>query len=119
MRDGILLDWTYDYLNRTPGSIAPFDRPIYRAAAQGPGAIRAGNGWYQTVGQDIHDLEAYPKLPVPVLGTSGISTPFLKAFLDRYAQHATMIEFQATGHWIPEERPAETTAAILVFLREP
>jgi pimeloyl-ACP methyl ester carboxylesterase len=99
--------------------IALFDRAVYRAAAQGPGAIRAGNGWYQTVGQDIQDLEAYPKRSVPVLGISGISIPFLKAFLDRYAQHATMIEFKATGHWIPEERPAETAAAILEFLGQP
>ncbi|WP_186291273.1 hypothetical protein [Nitrospirillum viridazoti] len=45
--------------------------------------MRTGNGWYQTVDQDIHDLEAYPKLPVPVVGASGISIPFLKAFLDR------------------------------------
>lgn len=82
-------------------------------------AIRAGNGWYRTVGQDIRDLEAYPELSVPVLGVSGISTPFLKAFLDRYAQHATMMEFKATGHWIPEERAAETTAAILEFLGQP
>ena len=56
---------------------------------------------------------------MPVLDLSGISTPFLKAFLDRYAQHATMIEFKEIGHWIAEERPAETTAAILEFLREP
>ena len=81
--------------------------------------IRAGNGWYQTVDQDIQDLEAYPRLSVPVVGISGISTPFLKAFLDRYAQHATMIEFKETGHWIAEERPTETTTAILEFLREP
>jgi pimeloyl-ACP methyl ester carboxylesterase len=46
-------------------------------------------------------------------------TPFLKAFLDRYAQHATMIEIQATGHWIPEERPVETAAAILEFIGQP
>ena len=73
----------------------------------------------QAVAQDIHDLEAYPKLSVPVLGISGISTPFLKAFLGHYAQDATMIEFQATGHRIPEERPAETTEAILEFLGQP
>jgi len=109
----------YDYLKRTPGAIAPFDRAVYRTAAQGPGAIRAGNGWYQAVGRDIRDLEACPKLSVAVLGISGISTPFLKAFLDRYAQRATLIEFQATGHWIPEERPAETTAAISEFLGQP
>lgn len=54
-----------------------------------------------------------------VLGIGRISTPFLKAFLDRYAQHAMMIEFQATGHWIPEERPAETAAAILELLGQP
>ncbi|PWC63053.1 hypothetical protein TSH7_13940 [Azospirillum sp. TSH7] len=53
------------------------------------------------------------------LDVHGISTPFLKAFLDRYAQHATMMEFTTTRHWIREERPAETTATILEFLGQP
>jgi len=118
-RTDILLDWVFDYINRTPGAIAPFDRAVYKAAARKPGAIKAENGWYQAVGQDIQDLDTYPKLAAPVLGIGGISTPFLKAFLDRYAPNATMIEFGGTGHWIAEERPAQTTAAILEFLHQP
>ncbi|WP_343714362.1 alpha/beta hydrolase [Inquilinus sp.] len=97
----------------------PFDRAVYKAAAREPGAITAEHRWYQTVGQDIQDLDTYPKPAAPVLGIGGISTPFLKACLDRYARNATMIEFEGTGHWIAEERPAQTTAAILEFLRQP
>jgi hypothetical protein len=54
---------------------------------------------------------------MPLLGFSGISTPFIQSLLDRCAQHATMIELKETKHWIAEERLAETIAAILEFLR--
>ncbi|WP_368517619.1 hypothetical protein [Rhizobium sp.] len=48
----------------------------------------------------------YPNLILRMLGISRISRPFLKAFLDRYAQDAKMIEFQATGQWIARrDRP--------------
>ncbi|WP_261540174.1 alpha/beta fold hydrolase [Burkholderia multivorans] len=116
-RTGILLDWMYDYLNRTPGAISVFDRAVYKAAAAEPGAIRAENGWYQTFAQDIADLKTYGKLQVPVLGIGGISYPYLKLFLDEYTINPQLVQFNGAGHWIAEERPTETIDALMHFFQ--
>lgn len=116
-RTGILLDWVYDYLNKTPGAISDFDRDVYKAAAAQPGAIRAGNGWYQTMSQDITDLGTYGKLKTPILGIGGISTPLLSRFLKEYTLNPTFVEFKGTGHWIAEERPQQTVNQLLKYFK--
>lgn len=116
-RTDILVDWVYDYLNKTPGAISSFDRSVYKLAAAQPDAIRAGNGWYQSMQQDIDDLKTYKKLQTPILGIGGISAPLLSAFLKEYARNYKFIEFKGAGHWIAEERPRETIKALLDFLK--
>jgi pimeloyl-ACP methyl ester carboxylesterase len=116
-RMNILLNWMFDYLARDKSAISPFDRAVYIAAYEAPGAISADTRWYQTFGQDIEDLKHYGKLKTPVLGLGGISYSFLAEFLSKYAESATLIELKNTGHWVAEERPGETTAALVKFFQ--
>jgi len=113
----ILQNWVFDYLMKVKGSISPFDRSVFIAPYSSPGAITADAGWYQTFGQDIADLRTYPKLRTPALGIGGIGYPLLATFLKQYAAHYTLIELKNTGHWVPEERPRETTEALVRFFQ--
>jgi pimeloyl-ACP methyl ester carboxylesterase len=42
----------------------------------------------------------------------------LATFLKQYAAHYTLIELKNTGHWVPEERPRETTEALVKFFQQ-
>jgi pimeloyl-ACP methyl ester carboxylesterase len=117
-RMDIVVNWLFDYLAKDKAAISPFDRAVYIAAYEAPGAISAGNRWYQTFGQDIEDLKGYGKLKTPVLGLGGLSHSLLATFLSRYAENATLIELKNTGHWLAEERPRETTATLARFFQQ-
>jgi pimeloyl-ACP methyl ester carboxylesterase len=117
-RMDILLNWMFDYLAKDKTAISPFDRTVYIAAYEAPEAISAGHRWYQTFGQDIEDLRHYGKLKTPVLGLGGLSYSFLATFLSQYVENATLIELKDAGHWLTEERPEETTAALAGFLQQ-
>ena len=60
---------------RLPQSYAGSDRPIRSRRSKGGRAGLGGdqgrNGWYQTVGQDIHDLEAHPSCPCRCSASAG------------------------------------------------
>src|SRR5258705_3265434 len=55
----LLIDWLFDSQLRNPAAISERDRAIYAAAYSQPDAIRAGNGWDQTFGQDLIDAKQY------------------------------------------------------------
>jgi pimeloyl-ACP methyl ester carboxylesterase len=80
-------------------------------------AIHADHGWYQTFGQDIADLQSYGQLTMPVLGLGGLFTPYLAAFLPERCTDVTIVELKDTGHWLPEERPKETTSELVKFFQ--
>ena len=79
--------------------------------------IRAGNAWYQAFGQDIEDDKGYQAVEMPVLGIGGPAHKRLQAYLSRKASHLTLLKAEGSGHFIPEEKPAETAAQIIDFLQ--
>ena len=50
-----------------PDAVTDATATIYASAYDTPDAIRAGNGWYQTFGQDIADDRTYAPVKAPLL----------------------------------------------------
>ena len=54
---------------------------------------------------------------MPVLGIGGPAYKRLQSYLSLKAAHLTMLRAEGSGHFIPEEKPAETAAQIIAFLQ--
>ncbi|WP_219837042.1 alpha/beta fold hydrolase [Paenibacillus sp. R14(2021)] len=107
-------NWIFDYQIYDKASMPKEDRDAYITAYSTPEAIRASNGWYKTLRQDIEDFKTYDRLSVPVLGIGG--TKFnLEPFLRGYATDVKIVTFEKSGHWIAEEKPQETIKAFKDF----
>lgn len=114
-RAHLLLDWMYDYAAVNKGAITPFDRAVYAAAYEQPGAIRAGNALYKAFVRDIEDLATYAASTVPILGIVRPQNPLLGRFFDAHVKDAKLVEIPGCGHWIAEEKPAELLALLFEF----
>jgi len=109
-------EWFYRYLLKDESAIDARDRAVYYKAYASRDAIRAGNAWYQAFPQDILDHKGYGKLAMPVLGLGGPGYGWLKATLEPTVSNLKVVKMEGSGHFIAEERPADTIAAIEAFL---
>ena len=91
-----------------------------RAFAQ-PGNTRCGLEWYRAFPADHHNALEWKqeKLAMPVLALGGEHNygPVIVSILEEFATDVSGGSITGCGHWLPEERPTETTDAILEFLR--
>jgi pimeloyl-ACP methyl ester carboxylesterase len=101
-------------------SIPEADRKAYVAAYSRPGRMHAGWAYFVSFLQAAKDFAelSQTKLTIPILSIGGD-----KSLGDALGQQAklvgtdvTVIVLKDTGHWILEERPNETTAALQKFL---
>ncbi|HEX4247279.1 MAG TPA: alpha/beta hydrolase [Pseudonocardia sp.] len=115
-RSRLLIDWMIDFQSRDPGAFSEDDRARYAAAYDQPGAVRAGNGWYQTFGQDIVDARGYAKLTMPVLALGGLYYPYVTALLEGKATDPRLVELAGAGHYLAEERPDDLVRELTAFL---
>jgi len=101
-------------------SIPEAARKAYTAAYARPARMRAGWAYFVSFQQAAKDFAvlARAKLPMPVLSIAGDKS--MGDVLGRQAKlvgsQVTVIVLKDTGHWVMEERPQETTAALLKFL---
>jgi pimeloyl-ACP methyl ester carboxylesterase len=109
-------EWFYRYLLKDERAIDARDRAVYRQAYASRDAIRAGNAWYQAFPQDILDHKGYARLAMPVLGLGGPGYGWLKATLAPTVADLKVVKMEGSGHFIAEEKPADTVAAIEAFL---
>ncbi|NML63827.1 alpha/beta fold hydrolase [Hymenobacter sp. RP-2-7] len=113
-----LLDYLFAYVMLDERRMSAFDRAVYAAAYNQPESIRAANGWYQALGQDIEDASTYAPLTMPVLGIgSYVSYEFLRQGLPSVAPGAQVIGLPESGHYLFEEKPDQVLAAVLEFLQ--
>jgi pimeloyl-ACP methyl ester carboxylesterase len=101
-------------------SLAEADRAAYAAAYSRPGRMRAGWAYFlsfQQAAKDFAELSK-TKLTMPVLAIGGekASGTLLGQQMKIVATDAKMIVLPNTGHWVMEERPKETTDALMSFL---
>jgi pimeloyl-ACP methyl ester carboxylesterase len=101
-------------------SLSETDRKAYTAAYARPGRMRASWAYFVSFPQAAKDFEelAKTKLTMPVLAIGGekANGTLLGEQMKIVASNATMVVLKNTGHWVLEENPKETTAALVKFL---
>lgn len=120
-RERIYFDYFWnDFAADKTHSIPETDRAAYVAAYARPGRMRAGWAYFVSFQQAAKDFAqlSQTKLTMPVLaigGDKGNGT-VLGNQMKLVATNATMIVLKDTGHSVLEERPNETTEALMKFL---
>jgi pimeloyl-ACP methyl ester carboxylesterase len=101
-------------------SIPEADRKAYTEAYAKPGRMRAAWAYFVSWPQLAKDFAqlSQTKLTMPILSIGGEKSlgNELGAQMKLVADHVNVIVLPNTGHWILEERPKETTDALLSFL---
>src|ERR1700723_3300092 len=101
-------------------SIPEADREAYAAAYARPGRMHAGWAYFVSFLQAARDFAqlSQTKLTMPVLAIGGekANGEVLGEQAKLVATDATVVVLKNTGHWVLEERPKETTEALLKFL---
>jgi len=101
-------------------SIPEADRKAYAAAYAKPGRMRAGWAYFVSFAQAAKDFAqfAQTQLTMPVLAIGGEKSlgEMLGQQMKLVAPDLTVVVLKDTGHWLLEERPKETTDALVKFL---
>jgi pimeloyl-ACP methyl ester carboxylesterase len=101
-------------------SVPEADRQVYTTAYARPGRMRAGWAYFvsfQQAAKDFAELSK-TKLTMPVLSIAGERSmgEALGQQMKLVAANVTSVVLNDTGHWVLEERPRETTDALVKFL---
>ena len=101
-------------------SLPDADRAAYVAAYSRPGRMHAGWEYFvsfQQAAKDFAELSK-TKLTMPVLAIGGekANGVVLGEQMKIVATNATMVVLKDCGHWVLEEKPKETTEALIKFL---
>jgi pimeloyl-ACP methyl ester carboxylesterase len=101
-------------------SLPEGDRAAYAAAYARPGRMHAGWEYFvsfQQAAKDFAELSK-SKLTMPVLAIGGekANGDVLGKQMKLVASDAKMVVLKDCGHWVMEEKPEETTAALMKFL---
>jgi pimeloyl-ACP methyl ester carboxylesterase len=101
-------------------SVPAADRRAYVAAYARPGRMHAGWAYFAAWPETAKDFAhlAQTKLTMPVLSIAGdkAAGDVLGQQMELVATDVHAIILKDTGHWVMEERPKETTEALLKFL---
>jgi pimeloyl-ACP methyl ester carboxylesterase len=101
-------------------SIPEADRVAYTAAYARPGRMRAGWAYFVSFQKAARDFEQLSKnkltFPVLAIGGEKANGDVLARQMKLVASDVTLVVLKNTGHWVLEERPKETTGALLKFL---
>jgi len=112
-----LVDHLCGLMLREQDNVTDRDRRIYAAAYDTPDAIRGGNGWYQTFGQDIADDRTYaPVTPSLLALVSPESHDLVRQLLPTKATDAEIVRVDGTGHYVVEEQPEAVVRHLARFL---
>src|SRR3984893_950344 len=102
-------------------SIPEADRRAYTLAYARPGRMAAGFGYFASFPKTATDFAGLAKtrLGIPVLSIGGEKSlgEARGAQAKLVASDVTVVILKDAGHWILEEQPAETTAALTRFLQ--
>jgi len=120
-REKIYFEFFWNDLAANPlDSVPVVDRETYITAYSRPGRMRAGWAYFASFPQTAKDFTqlSQTKLAMPVLSIAGdkASAAILGPQMKLVASDVTILVLKNTGHWLLEERPQETTAALLKFL---
>jgi pimeloyl-ACP methyl ester carboxylesterase len=101
-------------------SIPEADRRAYAAAYARPGRMRAGWAYFVSFQQAAKDFAELSRtkvtMPVLVIGGEKSLGEVLGQQMKLVATDVTVVVLKDAGHWVLEERPKETTDALVKFL---
>lgn len=124
-RERIYLDRFWNEFSATPAKFSEASRQHYAALYAQPGAMHGGFSQFAAFDQDVMDDRAFVakngKLPIPVLAVGGDKSfgPTMAVVArDAFSNVQTLV-IPDSGHWLMEEQPAATVAAIRAFLDRP
>jgi len=120
-RERIYFDYFWnDFAADKTHSLPEADRAAYAAAYARPGRMRAGWAYFVSFQQAAKDFAqlSQTKLKFPVLAIGGekANGDVLAKQMKLVATDVTFVVLKSTGHWVLEERPKETTDALMKFL---
>jgi len=124
-RERIYLDRFWNEFSATPAHFTEASRQHYAALYAQPGAMHGGFSQFAAFDQDAIDDRAFlaknGKLAIPVLAVGGgKSFGLTMAAVAREAfSNVEGLSIPDSGHWLMEEQPAATVAAIRAFLDKP
>ena len=122
-RERIYLDRFWNELSANPKSIDEATRQHYADLYARPGAIRSAFNQFAAFAQDAIDNQAFSakgKLTMPALAIGGDKSfgAAMGDILRCVATDVTAVVIPNSGHWLMEEQPAATVAAVRVFLNK-
>ena len=122
-RERELLHWFFGHEGHGGnGTVDAADLEDYVRSLARPGAMRAGAHYYAAIFQDGKDnapLKTNP-LAMPVLAVGGVSHtgPMLEQLWREVASDLQTASIPAAGHWLSEENPEATAAALERFFSQ-
>jgi pimeloyl-ACP methyl ester carboxylesterase len=123
-RERIYLDRFWNELSANPKAIGEATRRHYARLYARPGAMHAAFNQFAAFTQDAEDnkaLAAKGKLTMPILALGGDHSfgTQMADIMRLVATDVTAGIIAKSGHWVMEEQPAQTTAAIVNFIDKP
>lgn len=120
-RERIYFDYLWNEIAADKSrSVPDSTREIYASAYALPGRMRAGWAYFATFPKTADDFAGLSKttLPMPVLAMGGDKSlgSFLAPQMKLVASNVSSIVLKDCGHWMMEEQPHETVAALNAFL---
>lgn len=120
-RERIYLDRFWNEFSFDPKSFTEGARAHYAALYAQPGAMHAGFNQFAAFDQDAIDNKGFVargKLAMPVLAIGGSASfgPTMAVVMRAAATDVTEGVIERSGHWLMEEQPAATVAAVRAFL---
>jgi quercetin dioxygenase-like cupin family protein len=121
-RERIYLDRFWNEFSADPARFDEQSRSHYAALYARPGNMKAGFGQFAAFDQDAIDNRALlaerGKLTMPVLAIGGEHSfgPMMAATVSFAAEDVQELVIPGSGHWLMEEQPAASVAAIRSFL---
>ena len=120
-RERIYLDRFWNEFSADPKHFDEASRQHYAALYARPGAMHAGFAQFAAFDQDVIDNHAFlakGKLSMPVLAIGGGASfgPTMATVAEAAATDVKGAVIPGSGHWLMEEKPAETVTAIRAFL---
>ncbi len=120
-RERIYLDRFWNEFSADPRKFSEASRQHYAKLYARPGAMHAGFAQFAAFDQDALDNQAFlakGKLTMPVLAIGGEKSfgPTMAVVMRAAATDVREMVIPDSGHWLMEEQPKATVAAVRAFL---